>query len=373
MTAGSHAAPDLAYVTLALVPGIGRTRLDALLTEFKTARGVLAASQDDLCAVGGIGAAAATAIREASLERGGRVIERTKVMGGHVLVPEDTRFPRRLREIPEPPMLLFALGRLELLDRQGVAIVGSRMHTRYGAEACRFFAGGAVKFGLVVVSGMARGLDAVAHRAALDVGGGTVGVLGNGLGVIYPSANKRLYEDVARDGCLITEFPPGERPNAGSFPRRNRMISGLARVTLVVEARERSGTLITVDCALQQGRDVLAVPGPITSPLSIGCNRLIQHGAKAALGLRDLLEEYGITEYEPAVSLANDLTEPERNVLDAIALGLEHVDDLAEHLHWPVSEALAALTSLEIRGVIVQEPGKTFRRATQPPPQPVNR
>jgi DNA processing protein len=361
---------DLAYVTLALVPGIGRARLDALLTRFETAEGVLAASEDDLCAVAGVGPAAATAIREASLERGARVIDRTKVMGGHVLVPEDARFPPRLREIPEPPMLLFALGRLELLDRPAVAIVGSRMHTRYGAEACRFFAGGAVKFGLVVVSGMARGLDAVGHRATLDAGGGTVGVLGNGLGVVYPSANKRLYEDVARDGCLITEFPPGERPNAGSFPRRNRMISGLAKVTLVVEARERSGTLITVDCALQQGREVLAVPGPITSPLSIGCNRLIQNGAKAALGLRDLLEEYGITEYQPAVSLVNDLTEPERNVLDAIALGLEHVDDIAAHLHWPVAEALAALTSLEIRGVIVQEPGKTFRRPGATPEGP---
>jgi len=354
---------DVHYITLALVPGIGRARLELLLARFETAKGVLEAPHAELCDVHGIGPAAATAIASASPAFGERVAARMDAMGGAVLLPGDERFPARLRDIPDAPMLLFAIGRLELLDRETVAIVGSRMHTRYGAEACRFFATGAVRAGIVVASGMARGLDAVAHRAALDTGGGTVGVLGNGLGVIYPSANRRLYQDVARDGCLLTEFPPGERPNAGSFPRRNRLISGLAAATLVIEAREKSGTLLTVDAALQQGREVLAVPGPITSPLSIGCNRLIQNGAKAALGLRDLLEEYGRTDYEPAVSLANDMSDAERTMLDALALGLEHVDDIAAHLQWPVSDALAALTSLEIRGVVTQEPGRTFRRA----------
>jgi DNA processing protein len=210
---------------------------------------------------------------------------------------------------------------------------------------------------------MARGLDAAAHSAALDAGGGTIGVLGNGLGIIYPTANRALYQRVRRHGCLVTEFPPGERPNAGSFPRRNRLISGLARVTLVVEARERSGALITAGAALEQGRDVLAVPGPITSPVSVGCNRLIQHGAKPALGLRDVLEEYGISLPDvPSAALPTDLTADERRVLDGLAGGPEQVDEVASRLAQPAAETLALLTSLEIRGLVEQEPGKVFRR-----------
>ena len=161
---------------------------------------------------------------------------------------------------------------------------------------------------------------------------------------------------------MLTEFPPGERPNAGSFPRRNRLISGLARVTLVVEARERSGALITADCALTQGRDVLAIPGPITSPVSVGCNRLIQLGAKPALGLRDVLEEYGIALPEvPSAALPTDLSVEERRVLDVLALGPEQVDDVACRLAQPAADTLAVLTSLEIRGLVDQEPGKVFR------------
>lgn len=354
---------DLAYVTLALVPGIGRARLDALLEQCGTAQAVLDAPQEALEHLATMSRPAASAIKRARLTDTERVLRRTAEQGGTTLVPTDPRFPKRLREIPEAPLLLFAAGRLELLQQRAVAIVGSRMHTRYGAEVCRFFATGVVRAGLAVVSGMARGLDAIAHRAALDADGGTIGVLGNGLGIVYPAANRRLYDDVRERGCFVTEFPPGERPNAGSFPRRNRMISGLADVTLVVEAREKSGTLITVDCALRQARDVLAVPGPITSPLSVGCNRLIQQGAKPALGLRDVLEELGIADYAPAAQVSNALTDDERRVLDALGLGLEQVDDVAQHLTWPAARVLATLTSLEIRGLVTQEPGKRFQVA----------
>jgi DNA processing protein len=215
---------------------------------------------------------------------------------------------------------------------------------------------------------MARGLDRVAHEAALDDGGGTVGVLGNGLGVVYPSANKALYDRVAQYGCLLTEFPPGERPNAGSFPRRNRLISGLSRVTLVIEAREKSGALITADCALAQGREVLAVPGPITSPVSVGCNRLIQQGAKPVLGVRDLIEEYGMSLGDaPAVRLPRDLTAREQHVLDVLGLGVEQVDEIALRCGAPTADALAVLTSLEIRGLVSQEAGKVFRPAAPRP------
>ncbi len=353
---------DIAYVTLALVPGIGRARLDMLLAEFGSADNVLGKSHRELSALPSISRAAATAICAATPATGEIVTRDAERLGGSVLLPHGDRFPPSLRRIPDAPTLLFALGRMELLRQDSVAIVGSRSHTRYGAGACRLFAGGLSRVGLNVVSGMARGLDRIAHESALDSGGGTVGVLGNGLGVVYPAANRALYERVATEGCLLTEFPPGERPNAGSFPRRNRLISGLARVTLVIEARERSGALITAECALAQGAEVLAIPGPITSPMSLGCNRLIQHGAKPALGLRDVLEEYGMKlDDAPAASLPNDLTEPERCVLDILGTGVEQVDDIAERFSRPAAETLAVLTSLEIRGLVSQEPGKNFK------------
>lgn len=334
-----------AYVTLVLVPGIGRSRFAALLTKFATPEAALAA------------------ISRADTSSGEKIVREVVELGGAVLLPEDQCFPPALREIPDAPLLLFALGRLELLQERAVAIVGSRTHTRYGAEVCRHFAGGLARAGLVVVSGMARGLDAMAHTAALDARGATVGVLGNGFGVIYPAANRALYQRVAREGCLLTEYPPGDKPHAGSFPQRNRLISGLARVTLVIEAGARSGTLLTVNSALTQGREVLAVPGPITSPISAGCNRLIQVGAKPALGLRDVLEEYGMAlPGVPGAALPTDLTPAERGVLDALVDGEEHVDEVAARLGSAVGETLAVLTSLEIRGLVAQQPGMVFSR-----------
>ncbi len=357
--------PDAAYVTLASVPGIGRARLELLLNKFGSAANALEASYDALRGVPTLSKAAATAIKSADIETGTRIIRRTDALGAHVLIPSDARFPTLLKAIPDAPTMLFALGQVNALNADGVAIVGSRDHTRYGAAACRHFAGAAARAGLVVVSGLARGLDAVAHDSCLEAGGRTVGVLGNGLGIVYPAANRALYDRVASDGCLLTEFPPGERPHAGSFPRRNRLISGLAQAVLVIEARITSGALITADCALAQAREVLAVPGPITSPMSAGCNRLIQQGAKAALELRDMLEEYGLSDENavaPGVRIPNNLGDAERRVLDVLDAGGEHVDNVARRLRQPPAEVLAVLTSLEIRGLVNQEPGKVFRR-----------
>jgi DNA processing protein len=316
--------------------------------------------------------AAATAIKSASLEDGRRLAEATERLGGRVLLITDADFPELLRTIPEPPPVLFALGELRLLDCPAVAIVGSRDHTAYGAEVCRMLAVAAVGVGVVVVSGMARGLDAVAHRAALDAGGTTIGVLGNGLGVVYPAANRELYRRVESGGLLLTEFPPGERPHAGSFPRRNRLISGLARATVVVEAAEGSGALITADKALNQGREVLAVPGPITSSVSVGCNRLIRDGATPYLEPVDLLQHYPECERivlspptAPAATaspLPDSLSGEEREL--ALLLGTQplHLDDLVARSSRAAGELLSLLCGLELAGVIEQRPGRLFRR-----------
>lgn len=354
-------AARLAYVTLALTPGIGRARFEALMSAFGQPERVLREGTKALRAVKGMSTAAATAITKADMAAAERVIGTVEAFGGVALFPDDPQFPQACKTIPESPTLLFAVGNLAYLNGPTIAIVGSRSHTRYGAEVCRHLAGGAARAGVTVASGMARGLDAVAHAAALDVGGRTVGVLGNGFGVIYPSANRKLYERMQADGCLITEFPPGERPNAGSFPRRNRLISGLAQCTLVVEAGAKSGTLITVDQALIQGRDVLVVPGPVTSPTSLGCNRLLQQGAKPTLGIRDVLDQFNLIEQDVAPRRPGDLSDLERRVLDAMGMGVETVDDLAERLTAPASEILAVLTGLEIRGLLTLEPGGAIR------------
>jgi len=217
---------------------------------------------------------------------------------------------------------------------------------------------------------MARGIDAIAHAAALDAGGASVGILGNGFGVIYPAVNRALYERMVARGCLVTELPPGERPHAGAFPRRNRLISGLAGVTVVVEAAPGSGALITADCALDQGRAVLAVPGPITSPTSLGCNRLIQQGAKPALSAADILEELGVPgapDPGPAArgdkaprSQPADLNDLQRSLWDALFTEPKHVDVLVATAGAETGAVLTALTELEMRGLVRQQPGMVF-------------
>jgi DNA processing protein len=361
----------LAYLTLTQVPGMGAARLKTLLTAFPTALGAESAPFDFLRTLPGFSCALATALKATTLEVGRKVVEDAGRLGASILIPKDETYPELLRHIADPPPVLFTLGDQALFVRPTVAIVGSRDHSNYGAVVCRSIAGAAAGAGVTVVSGMARGLDAVAQTAALDAGGTTIGVLGNGLGVIYPAANRTLYERVARDGLLVTEFPPGERPHAGSFPRRNRLISGLSRVTVVVEAAAGSGALITADFALEQGREVMAVPGNITSAVSVGTNRLLRDGATPVLEPSDLLEHFsglpssGLT--LPVVSnasrsLPQELSPEERALADLFQERSLHPDELSTQLNRPVGEVLGLLCGLEIAGVIEQGPGRMFRR-----------
>ena len=371
-----------AYLALAQVPGIGAARLRTLVAAFESAASVFHAPHGAIAALPGFTRAAAAAIRGGSPRAGHAVLDQLDRHGAGVLLPDDAAFPPLLREIPEPPALLYVWGDVALLARRAVAIVGSRNHSPYGAEAARLLAAGVARAGVVVVSGMARGIDAGAHAAALDAGGTSVGVLGNGFGVIYPAANRALYERMIARGCLITELPPGERPHAGAFPQRNRLISGLAGVTVVVEAAPGSGALITADCALDQGRVVLAVPGPITSPTSLGCNKLIQQGAKPALAPGDVLEELGLPGaadcmvhgpaaaqspgHGPGVGLPArtsappDLTDLQRSLWAALAAEPRHVDALVATAGADTGAVLTALTELEMRGVVQQRPGMLF-------------
>src|SRR2546429_285320 len=368
--AGRRRVGVAAYRALAQAPGIGAARLRPLVAAFETAAAALRAPHGDLAALPGFSRAAATAIRAGSPQAGHEILDQLDRLGAAVLLPEDAAFPPLLSEVPDPPALLFAWGDTALLARPSAGIVGSRDHSPYGAAAARLLATGVAGAGVVVVSGMARGIDAIAHAAALDSGGASVGILGNGFGIIYPAVNRVLYERMVARGCLVTELPPGERPHAGAFPKRNRLISGLAGVTVVIEAAPGSGALITADCALDQGRAVLAVPGPITSPTSLGCNKLIQQGAKPALAPGDVLEELGLPSAEPGQSpgspgapprgQAPDLSPLQRTLWDALVAESQHVDALVAGAGVEAGEGLTALTELELRGLVRQEPGMVF-------------
>jgi DNA processing protein len=359
----------VATLTLAGVQGIGSQRLRTLISTFGSAQAALDAPQSRLASLFGFGRAAATAIKAASPQDGERVLERLAVLGARVVLSGDPDFPARLEEIHDPPAVLYIWGDMSLLARPGVAFVGSRNHTKYGAEAARLLAG-AVAPRAVVISGMARGIDAIAHAAALDAGGGSVGVLGNGFGVIYPAANRELYDRMALHGCLVTEHPPGERPHAGSFPRRNRLISGLARAVVVIEADVKSGALVTADAGLEQGRPILAVPGPITSRTSVGCNRLIQQGAKPVLCAADILEEVGLPGGLRELGAALSTPAPRVPPIDLTGLQLtlwnrmtaepQHVDALVAATQTGAANVLGALTELELRGLVRQGPGMVF-------------
>lgn len=361
----------IAYLALTQVPGMGSARLKTLLTACTTSLGAHSAPITFLSTLPGFNRAIATAIKATPLEAGRKTVEAAARTGAKVLAPDDAEYPALLRPIPDPPPVLFAVGDHSLLNRPAAAIVGSRDHSSYGAEVCRALAMAAAQAGVVVVSGMARGLDAVAHTAALDCGGSTIGVLGNGHGVVYPAANRRLYQRVAEAGLLLSEFPPGERPSVGSFPRRNRLISGLSRVTVVVEAAVGSGALITAGTALDQGREVMAVPGNITSLVSVGTNQLIRDGAAPVLEPGDLLQHFPeLISSTTSSSIAPSSTRPlpatlsleERELAGFFGLEPIHPDELATRCNRPIAEVLGILCGLEIAGVVEQKPGRVFRR-----------
>ncbi|KKM11820.1 hypothetical protein SY88_06415 [Clostridiales bacterium PH28_bin88] len=286
-----------------------------------------------------------------------------------VITLKDPEYPLSLKRIYDPPPVMYVRGSLPL-EEPAVAIVGSRRATPYGKQVAERLAGELAASGLCIVSGLARGIDSSAHKGALRVGGRTVAVLGCGMDVIYPPENRDLMEEIGNSGAVVTEFPLGTPPEAGNFPARNRLISGLTWGTIVVEAAAKSGALITVDFALEQGRDVFAVPGPITSPCSEGTNQLLKQGAKLVTSAQDVLEEYRMANLFGASTASasqgtEGLTPEEKRVLELLQSIPLHVDTVVREARFPAQQVHAALMYLEVKGLVRQLPGKYFVAAAR--------
>lgn len=348
------------WLALSRVAGVGPVVYRHLLRHFGEPAAVLAAAVAQLVAVG-LRPAVARAIAGFddwhAVERQLRRLERA---GAHLLTWADDVYPRRLREIPDAPPLLFVLGAVTPDDDLAVALVGSRAASEYGRRMARELAEGFARRGVTVVSGLARGIDAEAHAAALAAGGRTIAVLGSGVDVIYPGEHRALARAVCDRGAVVSELPMGAKPDAENFPGRNRLISGLARAVVVVEAAERSGSLITANLAAEQGREVFAVPGPVGAPSS-GTHRLIRDGAKLTESAADVLEEVAPRLLEGAVTRRSFRpTAEEQRVLAAIGRETVHVDTVILRSGMPAGEVLPLLLGLELKGVVGQMPGKFF-------------
>jgi DNA processing protein len=281
--------------------------------------------------------------------------------GHHLVTLADTAYPQLLLEIDEPPTVLYARGRLDLLNAPCFAIVGSRNATAQGAREAEAFAATLSAAGLCIVSGLAAGIDAAAHRGAIAQAGASLAVMGTGADRIYPASNRKLAEELARNGCLISEFPLNTPPESRNFPRRNRLISGLSRGVLVVEAALQSGSLITARRALDQGRDVFAIPGSIHSPLSKGCHDLIKQGAKLVESAEDILAEIGLGEGGARKSEARRAA-PADPLLDAMGYSPVTMDEMSQRIGCDAAALAISLTRLEIEGRIAALAGGLFQR-----------
>jgi DNA processing protein len=346
---------------------VGGEALKALLAAFGSARGAWAAAGQRLRTVPGVGAAVAEAMSGFAWQEAVR-LERDRLarLGYRVIVWGDPAYPLRLAEIPSPPPVLYQRGPLDLREDAGVALVGSRRATAYGQQVAHDLASELASRGLSIVSGLARGIDAAAHRGALAVQGRTVGVLGCGLDRTYPPEHGPLAASVAETGAVLSEFPLGTPPTRLNFPRRNRVISGLSLGVVVVEAGVESGALITAHHALEQGREVFAVPGRVHARYSEGCHRLIKAGAKLVDSWEDVLAELvpqikGRRRVRVAAP-PPELTAEEQAVFDLLAEGALHIDALIVRAGLPGGRVASALVGLEMKGVVRQLTGKVFER-----------
>ncbi|MBU1110225.1 DNA-processing protein DprA [Patescibacteria group bacterium] len=330
------------YLLLRYLSGLGKAGIKKLFEQGLTAKQIFMSHQERVKNI-------SLAKKEVDEE-----LEKAAHLGFQLITYADERYPPLLKEIHDPPFYFYIKGELRPKDAMSLAVVGTRRVTGYGREAICTIIPGLISAGLTIVSGMARGADSLVHRAALDAGGRTVAVLGAGLDIIYPPENRELYEEISQNGAVLSEFPLGFEPTSYSFPVRNRLISGISLGVWVIEAPERSGALITARMAMEQNRDVFALPGSIFAQTSLGTNKLIEDGATLVTSAEDIINALNL-EYQKAGIQARQYepeTEMEHKVLELLAENPRNVDDLVKVSNYTVSEIGSVLSLLEIKGVI---------------------
>ncbi|MGB9772932.1 MAG: DNA-processing protein DprA [Bacteroidota bacterium] len=364
-----------ALLELSAIPGIGSGRLRMLVSHFGDPESVLRASAKELTQVDGINRKLASLIvhHEPNTQFVEEQLSRINKTNGKIVTFWDKEYPPLLKKIFDPPAILFMRGNLQQRDTHAIAIVGTRRPSSYGETMAEKFSRELASLGITIVSGLALGIDSIAHAAALKANGRTLAVIGSGVDIIYPSDNRKLAERIIERGAIISEFPMGEKPDSGNFPRRNRIISGMTLGTIIIESAEDGGAMITASTALDQNREVFAVPGSVLDKRSSGCHRLIKEGrAKLITSVDDVLAELEASlrpilkrrhgEEKRESPAAESLNLFERKLYDVLAEGTLHIDLIAEKAGMSTSDALVHLLSLEFKNMVRQLPGKMFSR-----------
>ena len=361
----------LDYLQVVLTTGVGPSTLSALLERFDSAENILSASPVELCEVDGVGITLAKRLLSTEFrELAHKTIEQCEQQGINILLPDSPSFPRLLKEIPGPPSVLYVRGQIQNTDALGIAIVGTRGASQYGRAQTERFARSLARAGFAVVSGLARGIDTAAHQGALEADGRTIAVLSNGVSEIYPPQNEELGLRIAQQGALVSEMPPGTKPKKGMFPQRNRLISGLTLGTIVIEAAERSGALITARLAGEQGREVFALPGLVSAPNSRGCHQLIRDGAVLIQDPEDVIDALGplvegihISPEQTVRHAAElQLNDQENAVLQSINVEPTDINTVVTTSGLPVSRVLSTLSVLEMRRLVKRVSGQLVQR-----------
>ncbi|HBR22585.1 MAG TPA: DNA-protecting protein DprA [Nitrospiraceae bacterium] len=352
------------WIALSDVPDIGPVTARKLFAIYKKPEAVFKAPYKELANIHGIGTAKAKNIKEYSeWEKIDTQLKKLDATGIKIITFSNKDYPETLKNIEDAPIVLYIKGIIQKEDRYAVAVVGSRKYSSYGKLAAEKLSSELSSMGFTIVSGMARGIDTLAHVAAINSGGRSIAVLGSGIDVPYPPENRGLMEKLSDSGCVISEFPPGTPPERENFPKRNRIISGLSLGVLVVEATADSGSLITATYAVEQGKEVFAVPGGINSANSKGTNDLIKKGAKLVQSAEDIIEELApvLKGYIRTREKANiELPVEEKRLCDIMTAEPKHVDMLSRESKMPAQKVLGILLSLELKGIVKQAEGKKF-------------
>lgn len=355
---------ELTFIDLLSIGGLTEAKLRTLLENYKTVGTIFSARHDELVSRHKLEPELARRILTyRPADKADRAIDRITELDVKIITFMEEGYPENLRNIAQLPPVIFVRGELKKSDHRTIGIIGTRKATSYGRAVADRFARDLVEHGITIVSGLARGIDTQAHESALAAGGRTIAVMGTGIDQIYPAENCKLAERIVKNGALITEFNPGTEPLAMNFPKRNRIVSGLSMGIVAVEAKEASGVMNTVNWALNQGREVFAVPGSIFSKYSEGTNSLIRAGAGLVTSAHAVLEELKLIKREKKIEMADlPLSKEESDIFGLLTENPIYLDEIAVRLNQPISNILNVLLTMELKGYVRQLPGKTFVR-----------